>query len=117
MSGNRAISDIVGVVNKLTRQPFKCLMLRERETAIITMSSRQELHDPGPTVKQVCSLVSLKRLLLACELAVLLKDWDLVARGVWRSYHLLLPLLRIPAMGHLLFQARRDGYAGEPCFA
>lgn len=55
---------------------------------------------------QVCRLIGLKRLSLACEAAVLLQDWDLVARGVWRAYHLLLPLLRVSAMGHLLFQAR-----------
>ena len=61
------------------------------------------------TPHQVCSLVSLKRLSLACEVAVLLQDWDLVTRGVWRSYHLLLPLLRVSAMGHLLFQARVYG--------
>lgn len=58
---------------------------------------------------QVARLVALKRLSLACEVAVLLKDWDLVARGVWKAYHLLLPLLRVAAMGRLLFQAWHPG--------
>lgn len=44
--------------------------------------------------------------MLACEAAVLLQDWDLVTRCVWRAYHLLLPLLGIAAMGRLLLQAR-----------
>lgn len=56
--------------------------------------------------QQVSRLTSLKRLSLACEVAVLLQDWDLVLRGVWRAYHLLLPLLEIPAVGRILFQAR-----------
>ncbi|CAM9422840.1 unnamed protein product, partial [Ectocarpus sp. 8 AP-2014] len=47
----------------------------------------------GPLEEQVARLVALKRLSLACEVAVLLQDWDLVARGVWKAYHLLLPLL------------------------
>ncbi|CAM9352028.1 unnamed protein product, partial [Ectocarpus sp. 13 AM-2016] len=55
----------------------------------------------GPLEEQVARLVALKRLSLACEVAVLLQDWDLVARGVWKAYHLLLPLLRVVAMGHL----------------
>ncbi|CAM9209213.1 unnamed protein product [Ectocarpus sp. 4 AP-2014] len=55
----------------------------------------------GPLEEQVARLVALKRLSLACEVAVLLQDWDLVARGVWEAYHLLLPLLRVAAMGHL----------------
>ncbi|CAM9247576.1 unnamed protein product, partial [Ectocarpus fasciculatus] len=63
----------------------------------------------GPLEEQVARLVALKRLSLACEVAVLLQDWDLVARGVWRAYHLLLPLLRVAAMGRLLFQARYPG--------
>lgn len=55
---------------------------------------------------KVCRLIGLKRLSLACEAAVLLRDWDLVARGVWKAYHLLLPLLRVSVMGRLLFQVR-----------
>eukprot|EP00752_Nemacystus_decipiens_P012187 g10805.t1 len=57
-----------------------------------------------PLEEQVCRLICLKRLSLGCEVAVLLQDWDLVARGVWKAYHLLLPLLRISAMGRLVFQ-------------
>lgn len=58
---------------------------------------------------QVFRLIGLKRLSLACEVAVLLEDWDLVARGVWKAYNLLLPLLRVLSMGRLLFQARPLG--------
>ncbi|CAM9135050.1 unnamed protein product [Scytosiphon promiscuus] len=66
--------------------------------------ARAEAGGGAPLERQVCCLVALKRLSLACEVAVLLRDWDLVARGVWRAYHLLLPLLRVSAMGRLLFQ-------------
>lgn len=51
--------------------------------------------------------MSLKRILLASEASVLLREWDLVKRCVWRAYHLLLPLLGVAAMGRLLFQARK----------
>ncbi|CAN0183838.1 unnamed protein product, partial [Pylaiella littoralis] len=82
--------------------------------------ARAKAGGGGPLDEQVGCLVGLKRLSLACEAAVLLQDWDLVARGVWRAYHLLLPLLRVSAMGRLLFQAcnqisARTYFAGVMC--
>lgn len=54
--------------------------------------------------QQISRLSSLKRLSLACEASVLLRDWDLVTRSVCRAYDLLLPLLGVAAMGRFLFQ-------------
>lgn len=61
-------------------------------------------------LQQISRLESLKRMSLACETSVFLKDWDLVARGVWRAYHILLPLLGIAMMGRLLFQVLSLNY-------
>lgn len=61
-----------------------------------------------PSYVKVLRMRSLKRLLLACEASIILRDWDLVFRVVWRAYNLVLPLLEVRAMGRLIFQVRRD---------
>ncbi|CAM9264147.1 unnamed protein product, partial [Ectocarpus sp. 12 AP-2014] len=88
-----------GVLQAFVQSSFVLVSIADEDAMV-----RAKSGGGGPLEEQVARLVALKRLSLACEVAVLLQDWDLVARGVWKAYHLLLPLLRVAAMGRLLFQ-------------